>query len=341
MARDADALKIQKWAATGDVQDPEDGGLLRSTGWDATYSQPGGNLPKREHINQLFRELSAQGVEVKVHGAGLEWDSSISYEHPAMVMGSDARPYVSVQNSAGADPTSDIINSHWALLESQGPAGRAGPPGTAGSDGSNATALQFDIAANREAAGNKGVLFFATDTFLLSYDDGAAYVDVGHVVEFTTKGDLIVFDGTKPVRLAVGANDTIPIADSGEASGVKWATNPAKISEEFTSAEQTITSAGTLTIAHSLGAMPKLVQARLICKTASLNYSVNDEVIVDFVQSYNSTEEDHGLQVVADSTNLVLRFGASSACMSLLNKTTGVKANVNNVDWRLILRAYA
>ncbi len=175
MARDADALKIQKWAATGDVQDPEDGGLSRSTGWDATYSQPGGNVPKREHINQLFRELSAQGVEVKVHGAGLEWDSSISYEHPAMVMGSDARLYVSVQNSAGADPTSDIINSHWALLESQGP---VGPPGTAGSDGSDATALQFDITANREAAGNKGAFFYSTDDDLLQYDDGAAWQDI-------------------------------------------------------------------------------------------------------------------------------------------------------------------
>ena len=178
MARDADALKIQKWAATGDVQDPEDGGVVRSVGWDATYSQPGGNVPKREHINQIFRELSAQSVEVNVHGAGLEWDSSISYEHPAMVMGSDAKPYVSVQNSAGADPTSDIINSHWALLESQGPVGAVGPPGTAGIDGSNATSLQIDTAANREAAGNKGVLFYSTDDDLLQYDDGAAWQDI-------------------------------------------------------------------------------------------------------------------------------------------------------------------
>ena len=178
MARDPDALKIQKWAATGDVEDPEDGGIVRKVGWDATYSQPGGNLPKREHINQLFRELSAQGVEVKVHGAGLEWDSSISYEHPAMVMGSDARLYVSVQNSAGADPTSDIINSHWALLESQGPVGSPGMDGSDGSDGSDA--IQFDTAANRPAAAaaNNGTLYFATDTEDLSYDNGGTWVQI-------------------------------------------------------------------------------------------------------------------------------------------------------------------
>ena len=139
MARDADALKIQKWAATGDVQDPEDGGLVRSTGWDATYSQPGGNLPKREHINQLLRELSAQGVEVNVHGAGLEWDSSISYEHPAMVMGSDARPYLSVQNSAGADPVNDASETYWTVYEAQGERGEKGDKGDKGDPGDGTT----------------------------------------------------------------------------------------------------------------------------------------------------------------------------------------------------------
>ena len=83
MARDPDALKISKWAASGDVEDPEDGSIDRDIGWDASYSQPGGSLPKREHINEILREVTALGVELNVHGAGLAWDPSISYEHPA------------------------------------------------------------------------------------------------------------------------------------------------------------------------------------------------------------------------------------------------------------------
>ena len=116
MARDPDALKISKWAATGDVEDPEDGGIDRSIGWDISYSQPGGSLPKREHFNELDREVTALGVEVNVHGAGLEWDSSISYEHPALVTGSDARLYVSVQDSTNVDPVNDSDESHWSPL---------------------------------------------------------------------------------------------------------------------------------------------------------------------------------------------------------------------------------
>ena len=121
MARDPDALKIGKWAATGDVEDPEDGGIDWSIGWDISHSQPGGSLPKREHLNELHREVTALGVEVNVHGAGLEWDSSISYEHPALVTGSDALLYVSVRDSTNVDPVTDSGESHWKPLHTSLP----------------------------------------------------------------------------------------------------------------------------------------------------------------------------------------------------------------------------
>lgn len=39
----------------------------------------------------------------------------------------------------------------------------------------------------------------------------------------TTKGDLLVDNGTNVIRLAVGTNDQVLTADSAQASGVKWA----------------------------------------------------------------------------------------------------------------------
>ncbi len=38
----------------------------------------------------------------------------------------------------------------------------------------------------------------------------------------TTKGDLIAHDGTNSVRQAVGANNTILVADSAQTNGIKW-----------------------------------------------------------------------------------------------------------------------
>lgn len=40
----------------------------------------------------------------------------------------------------------------------------------------------------------------------------------------TTKGDLIVHDGTDNIRLAIGSNDQIPVADSTAAEGIVWKT---------------------------------------------------------------------------------------------------------------------
>lgn len=40
----------------------------------------------------------------------------------------------------------------------------------------------------------------------------------------TTKGDIIVHDGANNVRLAVGADDLVLVADSAQAEGIKWAT---------------------------------------------------------------------------------------------------------------------
>ena len=128
MARDPDALLIEKWAATGDVQDPEATGIDRETGWDATYSQPGGPTLESAVLNELLRELTALGVEVNQHGL-LEWDSRVSYLHPAMVMGSDGRLYVSVYHSTGVDPVTDTTETGWTLFQ---PVGPPGPPGLRG-----------------------------------------------------------------------------------------------------------------------------------------------------------------------------------------------------------------
>ena len=111
--RDNDALQIRKWAATGDVATPESVGIDRAEGWDIQYSTPGGNLPEREVINQVLREISALGDEVNQHGCGLPWDSRISYLHPASVMGSDGMLYQSVQDSTNQDPTTDTSDTYW------------------------------------------------------------------------------------------------------------------------------------------------------------------------------------------------------------------------------------
>jgi hypothetical protein len=103
----------------------------------------------------------------------------------------------------------------------------------------------------------------------------------------------------------------------------------------YTSTEQTITAAGTLTLAHGLGRKPIFVQPRLKCLTAEMGYSVGDEV---FTAPF-SQNTSFGLSMVTDATNLTIRYGSSG--LIITNKTTGGSGAITVANWSLIVSALA
>ena len=62
-----------------------------------------------------------------------------------------------------------------------------------------------------------GILYFVSASSAVFYD----YIQVGAASPLTTKGDLYTFS-TSDTRLGVGANGTTLVADSGEATGLRW-----------------------------------------------------------------------------------------------------------------------
>lgn len=111
--------------------------------------------------------------------------------------------------------------------------------------------------------------------------------------------------------------------------------------ESFTSAEQTITAAGPLTVAHGLSAAPQLIQARLICKTAELGYSIGDEIIINPAGNDPGASLARGLSIVPDGTNLNIRYGSDANTFSIIQKGTGGVQSITNANWKLILKAWA
>jgi hypothetical protein len=63
-----------------------------------------------------------------------------------------------------------------------------------------------------------GILYFVSTSSSVFYD----FIQVGAASPLTTKGDLYTFS-TSDTRLGVGANGTTLVADSAEATGLKWA----------------------------------------------------------------------------------------------------------------------
>ena len=98
-------------------QTPATENIERSTGFPPSYSEVGGDLPAREVWNQLLLEITSFLFEINQHGL-LEWNATINYGHPALVLGVDTNGnfrgvYESVQPSINHDPTTDISNTYW------------------------------------------------------------------------------------------------------------------------------------------------------------------------------------------------------------------------------------
>ena len=83
----------------------------------------------------------------------------------------------------------------------------------------------FASAAARDAAvtsPQEGNACYLKDTNQVLTYSGSAWVAVGGGSPLTTKGDLYTFS-TVDARLGVGANGTTLVADSAQATGLKWA----------------------------------------------------------------------------------------------------------------------
>lgn len=110
----------------------------------------------------------------------------------------------------------------------------------------------------------------------------------------------------------------------------------------FTSAEQTISSAGSITLAHGLGSTPKFVEWRLVCKTAELGYSVGDVVTG---KNSSAGTQNVGMSLKVDGTNIKINFaaytGGVSSPFQVINKTAGSFAlnYITPGNWKVVLYA--
>lgn len=152
-------------------------------------------------------------------------------------------------------------------------------------------------------------------------------------------GDIIYATGAAAfARLAKGTAGQVLTMNSG-ATAPEW--RSPVLPDGYASTGQTITSGGSLTLAHGLGSTPRLIQAYLKCTTADLNYSVGDEAPVSGGQEAYGSTVSTGVSIVWDATNLNIRFGSNAGgAFAVLNKTTGTLGVITNGSWQFYIRAW-
>lgn len=108
---------------------------------------------------------------------------------------------------------------------------------------------------------------------------------------------------------------------------------------KFTSAEQTITQGGSLTINHNMTARPRFVEAWLVCKIAEQGYSVGDYLKWDNNHPTSAGTNGNSISIVATSTQLELRYGNSGPLFAI-TKNIGQPVLLTNANWKLVLEAF-
>ncbi len=103
-------------------------------------------------------------------------------------------------------------------------------------DADSATELQSATVSVAQGTANADKLFHQSADNITLDTTPLTWINIGQVTSLptTTKGDIIVHNGTTNVRLPVGTNGQILEADSAVASGVKWANASGGILNNYT-----------------------------------------------------------------------------------------------------------
>jgi hypothetical protein len=214
--------------------------------------------------------------------------------------------------------------------------------------------LEFGSITFFPLAGETGKIYVATDTNKVYRWSGTTYIEIANVgVDWgsitgtlSNQTDLqSALDGKSDV------GHTHPVTDleqTGAADGqvlswnntaTEWQPTPVGniTLTTFSTPLQTITSEGALTIAHPHSGTPEIVKATLVCidPLGANGYAQNDEVQWEGMNNSSGGPDQRGVSIVADASNINIRYGASGAVFRGINKLTGHAENFNNNSWEI------
>ncbi len=113
---------------------------------------------------------------------------------------------------------------------------------------------------------------------------------------------------------------------------------PQIFTKSFTSTTTAIVSGGAVAMAHGLGVAPLLVQCRLQCVTNEAGFVAGQQVIYGIC---DGSTLNHGLSMAPDTTNMNIRYGSDVNAFVIPNASTGAGAPLTNINWTLVVKAWA
>jgi len=152
----------------------------------------------------------------------------------------------------------------------------------------------------------------------------------------STAAELNILDGVTSTAAELNILDGVT-SDATEINLLDGVTS--LLGLEYTSTGQTITTGGLLTLPHSLGVEPKIVQYILECTSNEDGYVIGDRFFVSFNSTIDTVSRFN--QPKVDATNIVIRFADDARCFTSQHATTGAASSLTNANFQLYVIAFA
>lgn len=112
-----------------------------------------------------------------------------------------------------------------------------------------------------------------------------------------------------------------------------------KGAEAYESAQQTITSAGSLDLEHGLGGAPLSVQAHLVCINNEDGWVTGDILLLTHEQHFAAATSERGVVFKLSDSVISAYYGSEATVFMAKAETTGAGASLVNTNWRMVVRA--
>ena len=116
---------------------------------------------------------------------------------------------------------------------------------------------------------------------------------------------------------------------------------PVIFTKSYISPGQLITTAGTLTLTHGFGVLPKVISYTLRCVTADAGFSPGDYLDANNFTYSAGGGMTSGLSNVFDTNTLTICYANIVSVFIAIHKTGRYGANLTNSSWLLIVSAFA
>jgi hypothetical protein len=138
--------------------------------------------------------------------------------------------------------------------------------------------------------------------------------------------------------LATTDSPTFDVVTATSFAGDGSALTGLVLTKEYVSSQQTVSNGLRLTLAHGLGARPKLLTFHLICVTDDNGFTAGDEIKVE-PQSHTSNNDYTFSFWLDDTSNINIEFGTETPIFKVINKA-GVRAILTNANWKFVARGW-